>query len=462
MLKKITSKISAQYKKLGKDFLLMFVGNFSSKILIFLLVPFYTSCMTTEQYGIVDIITTSVSLLCPFLSLTIAEAVMRFALEKNSDVKQVFSVGFYITIISVLIMLLISPIALFSSVLKPYYIYMVLYYIVSVFLLFVNQFAKGIDNVKEFSIAGILQTVVTILCNLVFLLLLQKGIEGYLLSYIIGYGIGILYLAYTLNFRQYLLRISKVKIEYFKKMISFSVPLIANNLAWWILNSSDKYMIQFFSGASDVGIYSVAYKIPTIMTTITSLFSASMRISAIPNYEEEESKQFVNKTFYGYVCLLGCITSGMILCVKIFAWILFQKDFFIAWRVSAVLLLGYMFYAIAEYIGVVFLATNKTTYILHSCATGAIINIILNIILINYIGYMGAAIATVLSYLVLLVIRIIKARNIMNFVASIWMLLISLVLISIEIWSILGNLIGVAALIVAVICAINFRALIER
>ena len=462
MIKKITSKISAQYRKLGKDFLLMFIGNFSSKILIFLLVPFYTSCMTTEQYGIVDIITTSVSLLCPFLSLTIAEAVMRFALEKNSDIKQVFSIGFYITVFSILIMLLISPVVFFSNILKPYYVYMILYYIVSVFLLFVNQFAKGIDNVKEFTIAGILQTVVTILCNLVFLLFLQKGIDGYLLSYIIGYAIGILYLAYNLNFGQYLLRISHIEIEYFKKMVRFSVPLIANNLAWWILNSSDKYMIQFLRGASDVGVYSVAYKIPTIMTTITSLFSASMRISAIPNYEEEESKKFVNKTFYGYICLLGCITSGMIVCVKIFAWILFQKDFFIAWRVSAILLLGYMFYAIAEYIGIVFLATNKTTYILHSCATGAVINIILNIILINYMGYIGAAVATVISYFVLLIIRIIKARYIMNFGTSIWMLLISSVLILIEICSILENSIVVAILMVVIICAINLRTLIKR
>ena len=72
-------------RKLGKDFGLLTIGNFASRILSFLLVPLYTSILTTEEYGIIDIICTTVNLVYPIASVVISEAVIRFCLEKEND-----------------------------------------------------------------------------------------------------------------------------------------------------------------------------------------------------------------------------------------------------------------------------------------------------------------------------------------------------------------------------------------
>ena len=70
------------------------ISNFSSKILVFLLVPLYTSVLTTEEYGTYDLIISTVTLVYPVITLNIADAVMRFSMDRNYDKKKVASIGF--------------------------------------------------------------------------------------------------------------------------------------------------------------------------------------------------------------------------------------------------------------------------------------------------------------------------------------------------------------------------------
>ena len=274
----------SKYKKLGKDFVLLFIGNFSSKILVFLMVPFYTTCLSTEQYGIADLITTTVTLLCPILTLTINEAVMRFALDKERDKGQVFSVGLYVTVLSIFALLAIMPLICLSKSLKEYSTLVVAYYVANIASLLIGQFTKGIDDVKTYTISGIIQTSLNVSLNILFLLVFKFGIEGYLWANIMGLFFGMIYSFFRIKTVNYILPISKIDRQLVKEMVLYSLPLIPNNLAWWVANSSDKYMISYFLGASSLGVYSVAYKIPSIMTTVTSLFAMAMRISSVDGF----------------------------------------------------------------------------------------------------------------------------------------------------------------------------------
>ena len=94
-------------KKLASNLLLFAVGNIGSKLLQFLLVPFYTAVLNPDQYGITDILQTGSSLIIPIFSLTIAESVFRYGMEKSEDKKAVFSIGInVVTVGSVLIIIL--------------------------------------------------------------------------------------------------------------------------------------------------------------------------------------------------------------------------------------------------------------------------------------------------------------------------------------------------------------------
>ena len=99
-----------QYKKFVKNTLLLTLGSFSSKVLIFLLVPLYTSVLTTEEYGVYDLIITTVSLITPIFTLDMCEAVLRFTLDKKKyNPNNTILIGLLILVLGTVCIILISP-----------------------------------------------------------------------------------------------------------------------------------------------------------------------------------------------------------------------------------------------------------------------------------------------------------------------------------------------------------------
>ena len=80
-----------RYSKLGKNVLLITVGSFLSKMMSFLLLPLYTAVLSTADYGIAETMTTTVNLLLPLFTVLIGEAMMRFALERESNKSAIFT-----------------------------------------------------------------------------------------------------------------------------------------------------------------------------------------------------------------------------------------------------------------------------------------------------------------------------------------------------------------------------------
>ncbi|WP_241489830.1 oligosaccharide flippase family protein, partial [Streptococcus pneumoniae] len=83
----------SKYKELAKNTGIFALANFSSKILIFLLVPIYTRVLTTTEYGFYDLVYTTIQLFVPILTLNISEAVMRFLMKDGVSKKSVFSIA---------------------------------------------------------------------------------------------------------------------------------------------------------------------------------------------------------------------------------------------------------------------------------------------------------------------------------------------------------------------------------
>lgn len=97
------------YKKLLGNSVVFAIGNLGSKLISILLVPLYTFYMTTQEYGMVDIVITTTSMLLPLISLSIYEATLRFALDGKEDTSKIFTNSLFITIIGLFILLGLSP-----------------------------------------------------------------------------------------------------------------------------------------------------------------------------------------------------------------------------------------------------------------------------------------------------------------------------------------------------------------
>lgn len=82
-----------KYKKLISNTVIFAIGTFSSKVLVFLLMPLYTTVLSNEEYGVTDLLVQTGNLLLPLVSLGIVNAVVRFGLDKSVRKTDVFSTG---------------------------------------------------------------------------------------------------------------------------------------------------------------------------------------------------------------------------------------------------------------------------------------------------------------------------------------------------------------------------------
>lgn len=402
------------YKKLGKDILLMTIGNFASKIVVFLILPLYTAYLTTSDYGTADLITTTCTLLFPLFTLIIGESMMRFALEKSCDKDQIYSIGVRVWLAGTCIFLLLSPIIRAIPTLKDCYWFLVIYYIVYSFQNTLSYFIRGINKVKIYAIGGTLNTFVLVILNVLFLVKFRLGLTGYLYSYILT-GIFMCLWWFTAG------RLFELKLKLFrfdkslaKRMLQYSVPMVPNSLSWWVSNSSDKYILLYFSGVAANGIYSVAYKIPTIIITVSNIFMSAWRLSSVEEFGSEKSIVFWNDIFKKFVFVMMCTTSLILVCNKFLAGVLYSNAFYSAWKYVPVLVIASVLHSYSEFIGTMYLSSMKTKILFYSTGVGAVSNIILNIILIPHFLAMGAAIATMCSYGITFLIRLHKSRKIMK------------------------------------------------
>lgn len=425
--------MNEKIKKLGSNTLWMLIGNFSTKVLTFLLVPLYTYVLSTREYGIIDLIITSVSLLSPILTLSVTEGIIRLMFDNQCDNKQIFSVSVYVSLMGFAILCSGYPIVFkFSSQEKVYMLFL-LYYFSYVFLNIAQQFAKGNNNVNVYVVSGIISTIITCILNIIFLLLMKLAVVGYLMSMILGSTFGIIYIMYKEKLWEYILPINKLDKKVFYIMMSYCIPLIPNSISWWISNSSDKYLLSFFVGVSVNGVYSVAYKIPSIITIISGILTSAWQISAIEEYENEQSSEFFSKVYNNYLSVYILLCSFIILFIKIIAKILFVGVFFSAWKYSIILVFASLFQSMGVFLGIMYSVYKKTKVILYTTLLGAVTNIILNVILIPTFGATGAAFATLVSFVIVWGYRVIDSSKFVNFENNIFKELISYLLICIQI-----------------------------
>ena len=253
--------MDSKSKYLLKNTSILTISNFSSKILVFLLVPLYTSVLNTTEYGIYEIIMSTIQLLVPFLTLNIADGVLRFMMDTDAKKEQIKSIGLIFVIISTVlffIIIVVNYVFDIWNILSEYSLETFLYYVFYVFNQLFIQTAKGEGKVKELAIAGVISTFVSLIANILLLVVIPLGLRGFFCAYILGQLSSTLYLLFKINFLKDLtFKFDKTLIH---EILNYSLPLIFATLGWLINNVSDRYVVAWMCGIDQNGIYSVSYK----------------------------------------------------------------------------------------------------------------------------------------------------------------------------------------------------------
>lgn len=372
------------------------IGSFSSKILVFLLVPLYTAVLTTEEYGSYDIIYSTVSLLVPILSLNVSDALLRFPMEEGADVPRIARIGLAITVVGALPALAaqLLPGAPWSSLagigwLAPMYASYSLYQ--SLTLL-----ARGLERMRDIAAAGVASSAVLVALNVGLLLFARMGLDGYFAASVASQLLPALWLLWRMR-REVLAPPRGPGAGLVSRMVRYSLPLATATVGWWLIGTSDRYIVLALCGAGANGLYSVAYRAPSILSTVSSIFIQAWQVSAIKGFDPKDADGFLRGTFASVEATVVLLCSTLIPLSPAIASVMFSGDFYAAWEYVPLLLVYAALNAMAGMWGPFFSAAYDPAPMAQSTFLAGIVNVAAGVPLVALLGVQGACLSSVLA-----------------------------------------------------------------
>lgn len=392
-------------KYLAKNTALFALNVVGTKLIAFLLVPLYTKAFETSEYGMVDLINTIAVILVPIITLNIGEAVMRFGIDEETDKNDISSIGILFGALSFLLGFLVIPIMHFFPALRVSFPLVYMFCVAQGLYFTFSYNLRGQEKLVQYAIGNILCTFLMAGLNILFLVILKLGIEGYFYAYITAYLVATIYcIAVGDVFK--IIKNFRIKSDLAKQMVKYSIVLVPNSFMWWIMNSSDHIMVTSMISIGANGIYAISYRIPSILTAFSQVFNQAWSYSAIHEDKSDDRTAFNNNMYDKLVRSQLMITSFLILIMKPFLKLYVSDAYYEAWKYTPYLLVGYFFLTMGTFLSTSYTVNKDSKGFLISGTTGAVINIILNAILIPIIGVHGAAFATCVSYIFVFLYRV--------------------------------------------------------
>lgn len=399
-----------KYKELVKNAVIFAVGGFGTKIILFLLVPLYTNYLTPEEYGISELVFTISQFLVPIITLNVFDAVIRFGLSTNDNKDDVLLSSLLVWGCGAIVLACGFPILRQFAAIQEWTLYLIAYVVLSGVTQIELNYLKVIGKNFAYSGISIVQSGVLALCNILMISILQMGIRGYLLSNIISL-MATSVLCFIYGGMRRAIKMAKIDGNLLYRMIIYSTPLILNNISWWFIHSTDKLMINSMVGATALGIYTVAGKIPSMLNVVSGFFVQAWGISSIKEVETSNDSEFyagVFNVFTGLILILCIILNSII---KPFMLVYTGESFNTAWTYVPPLLVAAIFNAVSSYFAAFYAALKKSVNNMITTIVGALANISINYMLIPRIGPWGAVIGTLCAYFIVAYLRIVDVKR---------------------------------------------------
>ena len=254
-----------RYSRLGKNTVLVFIGNAGSKLVGLLMLPFYTRWLSVEDYGTTDIINVYVTFLLSIVSCCIAESIFIFPKGQTYEKQREFlSSGLAFLIVAFLvtgvIFAVVSIAADCNSIENSFTQNIWLIYALLIAQLcqqLFQQFARSIDRMIVFSVSGIILTASTALFAL--FLIPYWGVVGFVLSLVLANWVTTVYSLFGSTAYRFI-SLAAIRWERCKEMLKYSVPLIPNGIMWWLVSALNRPIMEASIGMHAIGLFAVANK----------------------------------------------------------------------------------------------------------------------------------------------------------------------------------------------------------
>ncbi|RIW36050.1 hypothetical protein D3H55_06210 [Bacillus salacetis] len=367
--------------------------------------------MTPSEYGKWDLISTTVILLMPFLTFELVSATYRWLIvEESFDKRKKTITTGAVTIIRNLLVFNLLFIIINSQISLSYGWEILLLINVSIISSFMQQSARGLGFNKIFAISGILQTLIILILNIIFIFIFDLRLAALLYSSILSYVIVTIYIWLSIKIHIFI-DIKHYSRSMLKSFLQYSLPLIPGAVSWWVMNASDRFIIAFFLGTDANGIYAISNKIPSLLTMVSSVFFLAWNDSAIRESNNQGKNEYYTEVFKHYFRLMTIFVIGIIVLIKPIMEIMVSDTFFVAWKYSGILIIGALFNTFSQFWGAGYYGSKQTKVLLWTSILGALINIFLNLLLINHLGLYAASLSTAIAFLFTWLMRVFNKSN---------------------------------------------------
>lgn len=253
----------------------------------------------------------------------------------------------------------------------------------------------------RFTLFRVLRFILEFGLNIVFVVVLRKGVIGILYANLAATIINLVVMS------PILIRYLKPQINWqlWKEMLRFGLPFLPNGIAYVAIETVDRFLVQEFLGKDAVGLYSPNYKFGTALLMVVIAFRNAWQPFFLKISSQANAKQIYSRILTYWVIGGGLTTLIGTYFIKDVLTYHYPGSFYIMgpeyWEgipLIPVIFLSYFFFGIYVVLTPGFYIEKKSDFMIVFTGTGAVFNVVANVILLPKLNIWGAAIATLISY----------------------------------------------------------------
>lgn len=414
---------------LAKNTAILTFGQMCTQGISFLLLPLYTGILDTAEYGTFDLMVTYGAFLFPIVGMQYDQGIFRFMLdarENKEKQSELFSTVLAADLLHIVVYNLI--LVLISIIIDvPHTTFLMAYVTLHVLSALLMQFVRGLGKSKVYAMSSFLSAAVTIGLNVICLVVLKLGVEGLFISTLLATAIAIGYMSAVIKPWQYF-SVAKIQKPVLRAVRNYSLPLVPNNLVWWVVDVSDRTIVSYILGVAVNGIYTVANKFSTVFITFYNVFNLSWTETVSLHYQDEDRDVFLSETITTIYKLFSSACFGIVACMPFVFPILIHSKYSEAYNQIIILMYAMLFRVVVGLYSCIYVAMKDSKKIVYTSAASAIINLAVNILMISKIGLYAASISTLAAFAIMSVIRYIDINRTIHMKIDKWVLAASALL----------------------------------
>ena len=397
------------YRALWSDIAIFTVGTVLAKAIQFLLMPLYTSCMSTAAYGVAELTNNLSELLFPVATLCIYEAAFRYAVDPDFPNERLATAVAKVMLASTGLGLAVAVcVKRVFHYRYAFHLFLIVY--AHALRMCAAYYVRGRGQSRAFAMSGMVYAAALSAWNVLFLVILRAGANGYLLSVCLSSCLSAIYLMAAGRIPAEI-RLRTSGREEIGILLRYCIPLVFYNVLYGLTTLSGRYILLWLTDAATAGKYMAAMKIAAVVHMLQQAVYAAFQLNASRAYAHEGREAFYSECINlltGLYCALGAVVVCL---TPLLARLALKNDFYEAGVYLPIILLAAILHCVSSLLGTLYSAYRKTRRMVGASLVGAITNLAAGLALTPLCGIWGVCMASVLCYLGQIVYKLVDVRG---------------------------------------------------